>query len=66
MLPLVDNIVMRKFSEEINNRERSRSLKTNLRHIVSGDYLFIDTDTIITGDLSFVDNIVSPMLWLMI
>ena len=61
MLPLVDNIVMRKFSEEINNRERSRSLKTNLLHIVSGDYLFIDTDTIITGDLSFVDNIVSPM-----
>lgn len=35
---------------------RSRHMKTNLRSIVSGDFVYIDTDTIICSDLGFVDE----------
>lgn len=42
---------------EYNNMERSRFLKTNLRKFVSGDYLFIDCDTIICGPLDAIDHI---------
>lgn len=37
--------------------QRSRYLKTNLRNIIAGDYLFIDSDTIIAGKLDSIDNI---------
>lgn len=39
-----------------NNMQRSRYLKTNLRQLISGDYLFIDSDTIICDDLSHIAN----------
>lgn len=38
-------------------RERSRYLKTNLRELTKGDYLYIDTDTIICSSLDLVDDI---------
>lgn len=45
--------------EAWDNRERSRYLKTHLRSIISGDYLFIDTDTIISAPLDIVDTFTS-------
>ncbi|MBR1687536.1 MAG: hypothetical protein IJ710_03270 [Prevotella sp.] len=42
---------------ELSKKSRSRWLKTSIRQIVQGDYLFIDTDTIITCDLSEIDDI---------
>lgn len=42
---------------ELGKKSRSRWLKTSIRQIVKGDYLFIDTDTIITGDISEIDNV---------
>ena len=33
-------------------KERSRFLKTSIRQNVKGDFLFLDSDTIITGDLT--------------
>lgn len=36
--------------------ERSRYLKTNLRKLTRGDYLYIDTDTVICTSLDFVDG----------
>jgi len=42
--------------KEWNNKERSRYIKTHLRSIISGDYLFIDTDTIICKPLDIVDT----------
>jgi len=36
---------------------RSRYLKTTLRKIIKGDYLFVDTDTVIVGDLSSIDHL---------
>lgn len=38
-------------------KERSRFIKTSFRHFLKGDLLFIDTDTVITDDLSAVDKI---------
>lgn len=35
-----------------NTVEKSRVLKTNLRELVRGDFLFLDTDTIICTDIS--------------
>lgn len=34
----------------------SRHIKTSLRHYIDGDYLFIDTDTIITDSLEEIDQ----------
>lgn len=42
---------------QYNPMQRSRFLKTNLRKFVKGDYLFIDTDTIICASLEDIDNI---------
>lgn len=38
------------------NWERSRYLKTNLRKLTQGDFLYIDTDTIISSALDFIDD----------
>lgn len=40
--------------ERFNKLERSRFLKTNLRLLIEGDFLFIDTDTIICRPLDDV------------
>lgn len=46
-----------KFESDISLKERSRILKTSLRKLVRGDYLFIDTDTIICSDLTSIDTL---------
>lgn len=46
---------------QYNPMQRSRFLKTNLRKFVKGNYLFIDTDTIICASLEEIDNIDADM-----
>ena len=53
---IAGEIVSVPFEESVSNRERSRWLKTNLRNLVSGDFLFLDTDTIITDSLQEIDS----------
>lgn len=53
---LVDNVVTVPFEEEVSNRERSRWLKTNMRNLVDGNFLFLDTDTIVTDSLEEIDS----------
>ena len=43
--------------KQYSKMQKSRFLKTTLRQYIEGDFLFIDSDTIITGDLSDIDNI---------
>lgn len=38
--------------QELNNLRRSRWLKTTMRQHISGDFLYIDCDTVISADLS--------------
>lgn len=40
----------------INKVIKSRYIKTNLRKLTRGDFLFVDTDTIICSSLTFVDD----------
>lgn len=44
-------------SQKYNAQKRSRLLKTNARNHVDGDFLFIDTDTIITRPLYGIDDV---------
>ena len=55
IVSLVDNIVIIETPENIDKKLRSRFIKTQVRQHIVGDYLFIDTDTIITDDLSQID-----------
>lgn len=53
---MLDSIIAVSFESNITGVERSRSLKTSLRNHVTGDFLFLDTDTIITGSLEEIDS----------
>ena len=56
ILKYIDNKVVVNVPDEYNKVCRSRWLKTSLRQHVKGDFLFIDTDTIVTDDLSPIDS----------
>lgn len=57
ILSYVDEFVSIPFNTAVSGKERSRVLKTTLRERVKGDFLFIDTDTIITDSLAEIDNL---------
>lgn len=52
---LFDKIHVRDFLPEQSMMERSRWMKTTLRDIIEGDILYLDTDTVVCTDLSYVD-----------
>lgn len=52
----VSDIVSIDVPKEFTQMQKSRYLKTNLRKYIEGDFLFIDTDTIIHSNLNDVDN----------
>lgn len=56
VLKTVDEIIAIAFEGQVGKMERSRWLKTNLRNLVKGDFLFIDTDTVVAGNLSEIDQ----------
>lgn len=56
LFDLVDEKVVVEYPDSMTGRLRSRELKTTLRQQISGDYLFIDADTIVCGSLSEVDS----------
>lgn len=57
MLELTDEVVSVKVPDDYSNMEKSRYLKTSLRNLVDGDFLFIDGDTLITDDLRDVTKL---------
>lgn len=50
-LELVDEITPVSVNQDYTPLQKSRFLKTSVRTLIDGDFVFIDTDTIITGDL---------------
>lgn len=46
-----------RLSDEMSMIERSRWLKTSVRNIIDGDFLFVDTDTIVTQQLNEIDTL---------
>lgn len=53
----INEILVVDIPMELNKMQRSRYLKTTLRHNIKGDILYVDTDTVVTGDLSEIDNL---------
>ena len=56
ILKYVTSRVVVDVPKEYNQIQTSRYIKTNLRKYVQGDFLFVDSDTIITGSLDEIDN----------
>ena len=52
----VDKITSVEVPDNYHKGQKSRWIKTNLRNLIEGDYLYIDTDTIITDTLEEIDN----------
>ncbi len=53
---LFNKIHVREFKPVQSMIERSRWLKTSLREIIEGDFLYLDTDTVVCADLSYIDE----------
>lgn len=51
LLNLIDNIIPVTVNNAYSALQKSRFLKTSVRTLIEGDFVFIDIDTIITGDL---------------
>lgn len=56
VMQTVDEIIPIPLEKGLSNMKRSRWIKTNLRNLIKGDFLFIDTDTVIAEDLSEIDK----------
>lgn len=54
---MVTEIVVVPVPENYNAKQRSRVIKTTVRNVITGAYLFIDTDTVICKPLSDVDSL---------
>lgn len=57
ILRYITDIIVVHVPSQYSNMQKSRYIKTSLRKYVNGDFLFIDTDTIITAELNEIDNI---------
>ena len=53
----IDEIIVVNDIEHLSNSQKSRVLKTTLRERITGAYLFIDVDTIITDKLDEIDEL---------
>jgi hypothetical protein len=49
---LIDELLVVALDENMKQVDRSRYLKTSIRNLIDGDFLYIDTDTVIVADLS--------------
>jgi lipopolysaccharide biosynthesis glycosyltransferase len=57
VLQYVTEKIIIPFDDDKNMHYRSRWLKTSIRRLVDGNYLFIDCDTIVRCDLSHIENV---------
>lgn len=53
---LCDEVVVKDLDGNLSGKVRSRLLKTNMRNLVDGDFLYIDSDTVVLDDLSEIEN----------
>ena len=58
-LSLFDEVISIPFDDSVPNLQRSRLLKTDLRSIVSGDFMYIDGDTLVLESLDRIDECTS-------
>ena len=58
---LFDRVIRQDFPADIPPMKRSRLLKTGMRSLVEGDFLFIDADTIVARPLDGIDAVEAPL-----
>lgn len=58
----VDNIISFEVPHDFSFAAKSRYLKTSIRNIIDGDFVFLDTDTIVCSDLSKLDQYAPDIL----
>lgn len=56
ILQLITEKVVVDFEEGYSNMKRSRFLKTSMRNLIDGDFLYIDGDTLINDALAEIDD----------
>lgn len=57
LIKYINDILTIDLPDFLSPFEKSRFLKTRLREYISGDFLYIDTDTVVCGDLSGIDSV---------
>lgn len=57
VLSMIDEISVKQLSNKYSMTEKSRILKTLMRDIIHGDFLYIDCDTIICDDLQNITDL---------
>ncbi len=55
---LANEIIVVETPQSYTPKERSREIKTSIRKHVKGDFLFLDTDTVICDQLDEIDNLI--------
>lgn len=56
ILEYISEKIVINFDDEFSNMKRSRFIKTSMRNLINGDFLYIDGDTIINGPLCEIDD----------
>lgn len=54
---MITEIVVVPVPENYNAKQRSREIKTTVRNVIDGAYLFIDTDTVVCKKLDAIDEL---------
>lgn len=61
LMQFVSEKIVVKFEMNISQEIRSRLLKTNMRNHISGNFLYVDCDTLIADSLKGIDYIDTPI-----
>lgn len=64
LLKLIDELIVVPTPEEYNAKQRSRQIKTTVRTVIKGDYIFIDTDTVICKPLDSIASNLAPQTYI--
>lgn len=64
LLKLIDELIVVPTPEGYNAKQRSRQIKTTVREVVKGDYIFIDTDTVICKPLESITSNLAPQTYI--
>lgn len=57
LLTLIDELIIIPFKQSDSSIYRSRFLKSNMYDYINSDFLFLDTDTLVLGDISSIDDL---------
>ena len=62
LLSLIDEVRVVPTPEGYNAKQRSRQIKTTVREVIEGDYLFVDTDTVICKPLNVIASVAGDFI----